>query len=687
MEKSQPPQLDYSAAARLAASLREGSEEGSGADLPRVAGYLLERHIGGGGGGEVYLARKEGSDRRLALKLCRGGSAASRERAWRELSLLEGLRVAGVPRLIDYGIQDGRVFIASEFVEGEELVAYCEGVGLSRRGRVELLASVAEVVHGLHERGVIHRDIKPSNIIVDGSGQPAVVDFGIARLLEGCEQTLTEGGEAIGSPAFMAPEQARGDGGQISTRTDVYGLGATAYVVLTGKTPHESDTTVHAAVRRVAEEEPRDPRSLAPDLPRPLAAVLSKAVSREAVDRYASAAEFGADLRRWLGGEAVLATPPGVLRRVGRVVGRHPVAATGFSAVCVGGAVLLATVGSVWWLNQRPFMVVVDEEQGRWARLVARSGRILHEWRSERDRGVGTGKLVELPRGTEYPSVVVTAINQLADAPAEWADQLCVWDPRDLREPVWHTRGTAPQTATPGGPVAPPEHFNVSREALVADIFPEHPSPGVPEVVVILCHHSQDPSVIRVYDIQNGDVLYEAWHWGAASQPHWLAEAGVLVLKANNNVYTWLELGYPGVEVRWPQVCFGIEPRMGARVGWINGTGREQPVDPPRARFYKVLWPPEAYGPFVLGPPRAPRNPNLNGGHFAVDISSRERSTDLLPPPRVVWLIDADGNQAVDENGRPFPPIPGDAYRQLFGLGKLPEPEWAHLGEMPKPGG
>jgi serine/threonine protein kinase len=280
--------MDLDAAGRALEALDEPEVEAQPRDadrgtLPSIEGYVLDGRLGGGGGGEVYRAVRIGSDRPLAIKILnqRIGETPEARRAWRELDVLEQLRLPCLPRLLDHGMTDGRMFLVMDFIDGHPLIEHCRINDLDRAARVELLAKVADAVQSLHERGVIHRDIKPSNVIIDPNGQPVLIDLGIAALLSrSAAETLTKDGAPIGSPAYMAPEQARGEKQAISTRSDVYSLGATACKVLTGDTPHDMDATLHEAIRRVAQDEPRSPRELDPTLAKPLAAVLAKAAAR-----------------------------------------------------------------------------------------------------------------------------------------------------------------------------------------------------------------------------------------------------------------------------------------------------------------------------------------------------------------------------------------------------------------------
>ena len=329
--------VDFDAARRIFVEIESEpvfEPSAAASDVPHIEGYLLNRLLGRGGGGEVYHALREGTERAVAIKLLSrelGGSKGSK-RAWRELHMLSELRLSCLPAVHDYGEQDGRLYIVTDYIEGEILTAFCESHALDRRARVKLLIETAKAVQSLHEYGVIHRDIKPDNIIVNQHGQPMIIDLGIAALMtDDVMQTITADGAPIGSPAYMSPEQAKGERKKISTRSDVYSLGATAYMVLTGETPHDMSTTLHEAVRRVAQDEPRDPRELDDTLPKPLAAVLAKAVARNPDRRYESAASLGADLQRWLDGDPVEAKPVKGLAWVKLTIKKQPLTAAAFA--------------------------------------------------------------------------------------------------------------------------------------------------------------------------------------------------------------------------------------------------------------------------------------------------------------------------------------------------------------------
>lgn len=346
-----PRVTDLSAAQRIFLAIEWGGEAlaEKDVDLPSFDGYVTLGRLGRGGGGDVFQVTRSGSDRPLALKLLHAGPAdpMAGRRAWRELDLLADVRSPHVPRLHDYGVHDGRVYFATDFVDGVPLTDYCDRHQLGRRERVELLARVAEAVQqALHERGIIHRDLKPSNILVDGRGDPVIIDLGVAQLLsdDSSLPSMTMTGQIIGTPMFMAPEQATGKRQAISTRTDVFSLGATAFRVLTGELPHDRDVPFPELVRRVTEEVIPDIRRFDTGAPAPLAAVIAKATALDPAARYGTAGEFAADLRRWLKGEPVLATPQTAWTRLAALCRRHKAAT---SAIAASLALLFITTGAL----------------------------------------------------------------------------------------------------------------------------------------------------------------------------------------------------------------------------------------------------------------------------------------------------------------------------------------------------
>lgn len=290
---------------------------------PRIARYRILQLIDVGGMGEVYAAEQQQPRRTVALKVIRAGIATHRnlQRFAYEAEALARLHHPGIAQVYESGTADsgsGVVpFFAMELVRGAgdqrppTLTRYATEHKLGTRQRLELLCKVADAVHHAHQNGVIHRDLKPSNVLVDENGQPKVLDFGVARVTDADIQTATlqtDIGQIIGTLPYMSPEQASGDPAQVDTRTDVYGLGALAYELLVGRPPLEmSKLPLPEAVRVIREEEPKTLSSIERSLRGDVETIVAKALAKEKERRYASAAEFAADIRRYLHSEPIAA--------------------------------------------------------------------------------------------------------------------------------------------------------------------------------------------------------------------------------------------------------------------------------------------------------------------------------------------------------------------------------------------
>jgi serine/threonine-protein kinase len=274
--------------------------------LPRSFGeFVLLEELGSGGMGVVYKARQLSPERLVALKLALAGKLATAEERARfaaEAKMAARLNHTGIVQVYDVGEHDGQIFFSMQFIEGTTLSRRVAEGPLPPREAARIMAIVARAVEHAHDNGVVHRDIKPSNVILDGDGQPHVTDFGLARRVEGGE-SLTRTGAIVGTPSYMAPEQAEGK--KATPSCDVYSLGAVLYHLLTGKPPFQAASMLDTLLL-VREQDLVEPRRLNPKVDRDLEWICLKALEKRPEDRYRSAGQLAEHLDAFLQGE----TPP-----------------------------------------------------------------------------------------------------------------------------------------------------------------------------------------------------------------------------------------------------------------------------------------------------------------------------------------------------------------------------------------
>ncbi len=309
--------------------------------------YVLFEVLGAGGMGVVYRAHHRSLNRDVALKQILAGSLATEADLQRFRNEAEAAAQLDHPHIVsihDVGEHDGRRYLTMRLIEGGSLAAHRKRFVDDCRGAARLMTAIAGAVHYAHQRGILHRDLKPSNILLDRDGQPHVSDFGLARRI-GVESTLTGSGAILGSPPYMAPEQAGGRTKEITTATDVYGLGAILYVLLTGRPPFRGESALET-MEQVRSNAPDPPRRLNAQVDRDLETICLKCLEKEPAERYASAAAVGEDLQRWLDGMPIQARRTGWFRRMVLWVRRRPYA----SALIASAAMLLALgLGIVVW--------------------------------------------------------------------------------------------------------------------------------------------------------------------------------------------------------------------------------------------------------------------------------------------------------------------------------------------------
>ena len=317
--------------------------------LGELGDYELLEEIGRGGQGVVFRARQKSLNRTVALKVIGLGQWATPAHLKRfrlEAGAAASLDHPCIVPIYDVGERDGQCYFSMKFVEGGQLDDVIEQRPISIRHAVELIAKVARTVHYAHEHGILHRDIKPGNILLDGKGEPHLTDFGLARLVES-ESTVTRTVEVLGTPSYMAPEQAAGDNAKLTRTTDVYGLGAVLYQLLTSHPPFAGGTT-YETIKLLLETEPRPPRLWNSKIDRDLSTICLKCLERDPKRRYSSALEFAEDLESWLKHEPILARRTGIVSRGKKWLHRNPTAA----AMAVLSLALVAAVGVIVWKSE-----------------------------------------------------------------------------------------------------------------------------------------------------------------------------------------------------------------------------------------------------------------------------------------------------------------------------------------------
>jgi TolB-like protein/tRNA A-37 threonylcarbamoyl transferase component Bud32/Flp pilus assembly protein TadD len=317
--------------------------------LGELGDYELLEEIGRGGQGVVFRARQKSLNRIVALKVIRLGQWASKVHLRRfrlEAEAAARLEHPGIVPIHEVGERDGSCYFSMKFIEGGQLDQIVRRTPMSIRQAADLIAKVARTVHYAHEHGILHRDIKPGNILLDPKGEPHLTDFGLARLVES-ESSVTQTLDVLGTPSYMAPEQAVGNNAAVSSVTDVYGIGAVLYQLLTGHPPFAGGTT-YETIKLLEDTEPRPPRLLNPKVDRDLSTICLKCLEKDPKRRYSSALALAEDLERWLKHEPILARHTGIIGRSRKWMRRNPSSA--LLTACL--VALAAAAGWIVWKSE-----------------------------------------------------------------------------------------------------------------------------------------------------------------------------------------------------------------------------------------------------------------------------------------------------------------------------------------------
>jgi len=640
----------------------------------RIGRYRITAFIAEGAMGQVYEAEQDQPKRTVALKVLRRSLAtpSALRRFQDEAQILARLRHPNVAQIFEAGthihesdLGGGVLFFAMELIPGARtIIDFAKSRALSIRQRLELFRRVCDAVHHGHQKGIIHRDLKPANILVDSTGEPKVIDFGVARITDSDIASATretEIGQIVGTLQYMSPEQCDGDPHELDSRCDVYSLGAILYELLSGTPALDArGTPVHQATRLIREGPPRTLASFDRRFRGDLDAIVSKAMAKNRERRYQSGEALRTDIDRYLAGEPIEARPVSRWVRITRWLGRHPFPVSVGASAAIAAIVLGTSAGLTWYNNRRPFEFWVSPD-GRVAHLVTPFNRPLATLGSNAaELGNVTATIVDRPRRFGGKRVALFTVRQGANSTGQ---QLWMCRLDDLSGPVWWTSERDP-AQHPLRPASWNSSFQVSgylvTHFFTADVFPDTPEE---EIVVIHEGISSSPNAIRVYDF-SGEVLFEAWHFGHIARTRWWSSESLLICVADRHGIKDVEQhGYVSPPP-WPQVVFAIRPTRGKRVfAWLNE--RDWPEEwrssvglGSTLAWYKVLSPREwAAPPFGPGPIEIDRSSGVDRLHVRF-----EQGPD--GPGFVLYLnakgevIGSDNNDGFRQNRHAFPVDP-----------------------------
>jgi len=368
------------------AAARSASENPS---LISIPGYVVERELGRGGMGVVYLARHLALNRLVALKMILSGEHSGerdRQRFLAEAEVIARLRHPNIVQLYEIGSHGDCPFFTLEFCEGGALDVKLGANPITAAEAGTLVETLARAMQVAHDAGIVHRDLKPQNVLLAADGSPKVTDFGLAKRV-GVGSELTASGAVLGTPSYMSPEQAAGKVKEVGPPADVYALGAILYAALTGRPPFHAATAVDT-IMQVVHDDPVPPTHLVPGIPRDLETICLKCLRKDPARRYTTAASLADDLRRWLNGEPITARPVGSAERVWKWARRRPATA---AMVVSGVFIAIALLAMGFWFThhlrlERNYALAAERAEQTRSRELAASLEDTKRERDEKDK-------------------------------------------------------------------------------------------------------------------------------------------------------------------------------------------------------------------------------------------------------------------------------------------------------------